>query len=335
MEAYIGKCLDSLLIPEFDAVEVLVVNDGSRDRSSEIAHSYADRYPASIRVIDKPNGNYGSCINAALPLATGRYVKVLDADDTFDTTAFSRFVQMLPDIDDDAVITSYTTIDEAGHESGRLDVNKWELPLGQSLSTAHAFPVIEQHFIQMHMIAYKSVLFSRFDYHQTEGISYTDTEWAIIPMAFCKSFRFLNLSVYRYLTGRTGQTMSDIQFAKNFNHLLEVITNLTINYQKSQFDKEISEHIFRKTVRHHIYAYSKALNLNNKKVMEELMQYDANLKVKYPRIYSAIDNYFEKGAPFRFIHEMRIQNFPSTLKFTLLQRVKFQIKRLIACSAIS
>ena len=60
MEAYIGKCLDSLLIPEFDAVEVLVVNDGSKDRSSEIAHSYADRYPGSIRVIDKPNGNSGS-----------------------------------------------------------------------------------------------------------------------------------------------------------------------------------------------------------------------------------------------------------------------------------
>lgn len=66
MEAYIGKCLDSLLIPEFDQVEVLVVNDGSKDRSSEIAHSYAERYPDSIRVIDKPNGNYGSCINAAL-----------------------------------------------------------------------------------------------------------------------------------------------------------------------------------------------------------------------------------------------------------------------------
>lgn len=105
MEAYIGKCLDSLLIPEFDAVEVLVVNDGSKDRSSEIAHSYADRYPGSIRVIDKPNGNYGSCINAALPLATGRYIKVLDADDTFDTAAFSSFVRLLPSISDDAVIT--------------------------------------------------------------------------------------------------------------------------------------------------------------------------------------------------------------------------------------
>ena len=72
MEAYIGKCLDSLLIPEFDQVEVLVVNDGSKDRSSEIAHRYADRYPDSIRVIDKPNGNYCSCINAALPQCTGR-----------------------------------------------------------------------------------------------------------------------------------------------------------------------------------------------------------------------------------------------------------------------
>lgn len=91
MEKYIGQCLDSLLIPEFDEVEILVVNDGYKDRSSEIAHSYANRYPDSIRVIDKSNGNYGSCINAALPVATGRYVKILDADDSFDTAEISKF----------------------------------------------------------------------------------------------------------------------------------------------------------------------------------------------------------------------------------------------------
>jgi len=54
MERYIGKCIESLLIPELNEVEVLVVNDGSRDNSSAIAHNYADRYPDSIKVIDKP-----------------------------------------------------------------------------------------------------------------------------------------------------------------------------------------------------------------------------------------------------------------------------------------
>ena len=64
MEAYILKALESLVIPRnLDALDVLVINDGSKDRSSELAHSFADKYPQSFRVIDKENGNYGSCIN--------------------------------------------------------------------------------------------------------------------------------------------------------------------------------------------------------------------------------------------------------------------------------
>ena len=72
MEKYLGRCLDSLLIEEIDIVEVIVINDGSKDRSSEIAHSYEERFPNSFVVIDKENGNYGSCINAGLSRASGK-----------------------------------------------------------------------------------------------------------------------------------------------------------------------------------------------------------------------------------------------------------------------
>ena len=65
MEQYLDRCLTSLIIDDdkMALLEVLVVNDGSKDRSSEIAHSYEARYPDTFRVIDKENGNYGSCIN--------------------------------------------------------------------------------------------------------------------------------------------------------------------------------------------------------------------------------------------------------------------------------
>ena len=56
MERYISQCLESLLIPNLSDVEILVINDGSKDRSSDIAHDYERRFPESIRVIDKPNG---------------------------------------------------------------------------------------------------------------------------------------------------------------------------------------------------------------------------------------------------------------------------------------
>ena len=59
MQDYLRRCLDSLIVPEeqMQRLEVLVVNDGSEDNSSAIAHEYQDKYPDTFRVVDKENGN--------------------------------------------------------------------------------------------------------------------------------------------------------------------------------------------------------------------------------------------------------------------------------------
>lgn len=86
MEKYLNKCLDSLLIKTgLEYLEVIVVNDGSSDSSLSIAQAYQQKYPDVFVIIDKTNGNYGSCINAGLPVAKGKYIKILDADDSFST----------------------------------------------------------------------------------------------------------------------------------------------------------------------------------------------------------------------------------------------------------
>ncbi len=88
------------------------MNDGSKDRSSEIAHSYQDRYPQTFRVIDKENGNYGSCVNRGLNEATGKYIKLLDADDSFDTNVFMHFLTEMQLTDVDMWITDTISVDE-------------------------------------------------------------------------------------------------------------------------------------------------------------------------------------------------------------------------------
>ena len=61
MAALLPRCVESLVQAErAELLDVIVVNDGSKDNSLEVAKSYAERYPSVIRVIDKPNGNYGS-----------------------------------------------------------------------------------------------------------------------------------------------------------------------------------------------------------------------------------------------------------------------------------
>ena len=105
MEKYLRKCLDSLIVSNenMELLEVLVVNDGSKDTSLQIAQEYDIKYPQTFRVIDKENGNYGSCVNRGLKEAVGKYVKVLDADDYFDTFEFEKAIDFLKQNDYDLV----------------------------------------------------------------------------------------------------------------------------------------------------------------------------------------------------------------------------------------
>ena len=58
-QAYMRKCVDSLLVGG-DDVEIIIVNDGSKDDTIKIANEYAERYPDIVKVVDKENGGHGS-----------------------------------------------------------------------------------------------------------------------------------------------------------------------------------------------------------------------------------------------------------------------------------
>ena len=82
VEQYLKKCLDSFIEPSImSQLEVLIVNDGSKDSTLEIAREYEKKYPDTFKAIDKPNGGHGSTINTAIENATGKYFKVIDSDD--------------------------------------------------------------------------------------------------------------------------------------------------------------------------------------------------------------------------------------------------------------
>lgn len=326
MEKLIGRCLDSLLIPELDKVEVIVVNDGSKDLSSEIAHDYAVKYPNSIKVIDKQNGNYGSCINAALPEIRGRYVKILDADDFFDSAVFSDLVKALPNIDDDAVITTHVILDSNNNVLKQSSFPE-NTPINQSLSVYEAKDNVLSEYVQMHQLAYSARIFKKFRYHQTEGVSYTDSQWSIIPLAYCKSFRCFNMVCYKYIMGREGQTMSAENMSKFLNNFFCVLVD-TLDYYRNFMGDTLSKHIFRRHfVQNHEFVYFQILKNTTDVNMNILQKYDEDLKIKAPDIYEEI-NYtkYDPKLDFCVFADIRRKRYPVNYQIPFPQLVKLSVK---------
>lgn len=119
-EEYLERNLNSLVIGG-DEVEIIVVNDGSKDRTSEIAHAYEAKYPNIIRVIDKENGGHGSGVNAGIENATGLYFKCVDSDDWVDEKAYKQVLAVIREnINNNVNVDLYFT----NFVFERLDLNK-------------------------------------------------------------------------------------------------------------------------------------------------------------------------------------------------------------------
>jgi len=211
METYLPKCLESLIVAKSELlskIEVLVVNDGSKDRTSEIAHAFANKYSGVFQVIDKDNGHYGSCVNVGLRLATGEFVKILDADDTYDNKRFEEWIRLLlKNVEDgwfkdvQLLLTDYIEVDSEGEQL------RYRKIAANPDIVGHIADIPRHYVFQMHAVAYRTSMLRRLNYTQTEGIMYTDTEWSVYPMEGVVKYYYWPHPVYRYLVDRIGQSM--------------------------------------------------------------------------------------------------------------------------------
>lgn len=243
MEALLARCLDSFIISEKNMalLEVIIVNDGSKDNSSKIAHEYAEKYPNTYVVIDKPNGNYGSCINAALKVANGKYFRICDADDKYDSQHLNAFVDFLNSIDSDLVFAPYQVLDFNSKVISEVKSATCYLEKSLQIEDVKWSEKDMLGYRAMHALCVKTKNLTQNKYKQTEGISYTDTEFVFYSVLYSQTCSFFEFPIYLYYLGRDGQTMSipsmiksHMHFYKNSQRMLDdyIILPNTIGKEK-------------------------------------------------------------------------------------------------------
>ena len=310
MQDYLRRCLDSLIVPEeqMKQLEVLVVNDGSKDDSSAIAHEYQDKYPDTFRVIDKENGNYGSCVNRGLKEATGKYIKVLDADDWFDAEGFEQFIKKLQTLDVDVVFSDFNVVNVVDGT-----IKKWKIicPKNKIIGLEDVLNV-HPLGVMMHSVCYRTAMVRSISYKQPEGISYTDQIWINEPMANAKTIYYYPIMVYQYMVGREGQTVDPNVSARNIKHhigcaieMIKAISRVPANTIQQEFLKRRAEHTING-----IYLMFLA---NNKLDMSILSDFDDEIKNLSPCVYDDLDKVvLHPFLRFHYVKKWRKNHTPFT-----------------------
>lgn len=308
--------------------EDLIINDGSKDGTSEIGHHYETMYPDTFRVIDKDNGHYGSCVNAGLARAQGKYVKILDADDYL-ASGFVDYLSYLDQTFADLVLTDSITIDEKGNE-----LSKKQFPFSQ-FDTMNIQCLGDNgiNVLNHFNITWKTTILKEMGYRQTEGLSYTDLEWSTLPVSRITSFAYCPTIVYCYLKGRSGQSV-DIEYRKN-NMWMEnkVVLGLASIFEESKDEipadnasllKQITAYHVQHVYFHYLINYPHDLN------EQELVSFDDNLKSSSPMLYDFISETqdIRKFGTFHYIRDFRKKGTRNTLKYAYYDAC-FAIKSLI------
>ncbi len=211
----VRHCIDSILVETvLDDIEILLVNDGSKDNTLEILRGYEGQFPDVVRVIDKENGGWGTAINLGIREAQGKYMKEVDADDWVDSPNIPNYIAFLNEHDIDYIATEYTEYfkaeDKHVRHSYQEDIYNKPMSLNdfwENHSTAWDFPI--------HAITYRTKMLQ--DFGMTVGDRYYgDIEYNLYPLPHVKTMCVLPLNITVYFRGSDEQSTSTTGYAKHF-----------------------------------------------------------------------------------------------------------------------
>ena len=292
IEKYEEQCLSSFVKPKaLPEIEVLVVNDGSSDRTVEIAEKYVQKYPDIFRVINKENGGHGSTKNSGIEEARGTYFKVVDGDDWVDGAAFGKLVRFLHTAKSDFIVNRYYWVH---NQTGEKKL-EFESPFpGVSYGREYAFSEVSgKTFLKMHALTIKTELLRKIP-KIDEHCFYVDMEYVLFPIPYVRTVTFLEEVVYQYRIGLAGQSMDMKSMQKNEVNYTRVLDRLLAYYEEQQRRKipvYCLTYLENSLGRMAATRFKIFLSFPyDRSISGKMKAFDRNLKECYPRVYAAVIN---------------------------------------------
>ena len=220
---YMEKCIESLL-KGGERVEIIVIDDGSKDNTGAIGDRYAAEYPTIVKVIHQENGGHGAGINAGLKAATGKYFKVVDSDDEV-SSDFVAFLDRLELCDRqggvDLFVTNYYYVHTDGIGDRSINYSN-VLPEGRIFTWGDTKRFQIHQMLTIHSSTFRTEVMRLCGGELPRKVFYEDNLMVCRTLPYVERMFYMNTDLYRYTIGREGQSVQDDVSRRRYTHHIQI-----------------------------------------------------------------------------------------------------------------
>ena len=291
-EAYMRNCIHSLLAGG-EEVEIIIVDDGSKDGTAAIADEYAEKYPTIVKAVHQENGGHGEAVNAGLRNATGLYFKVVDSDDWVSISAYKEILKTLeklagakPMVD---MLISNFVYEKEGVKRKKVMSYRSAFPQDQVFTWDDVKFLHKGQYILMHSVIYRTKLLRECGLELPKHTFYVDNIFVYHPLPHVKYLYYLNVNFYRYFIGRSDQSVNEKVMIGRIDQQLKVNRIMIDDYKLSD-----PRQVQNRKLRHYMKNYLEiimvvssiiAIRSGTEENLEKKYELWKYLKKKDPKTY--------------------------------------------------
>lgn len=294
-EAYMKRAVESLL-PGGEDIEIIIVNDGSTDKTREIAEEYEKKYPAIVRVVNQENGGHGEAVNTGLRHATGLYFKVVDSDDWVEEESLHQVLEKLREFVEseehiDMLISNYVYEKLEKNKQKVIDYRSC-LPVGRPFGWSEVGRFRSSQNILMHSVIYRTKLLRDCGLELPKHTFYVDNIFVYQPLPAVSKLYYLDVDFYRYYIGREDQSVNEQVMMGRIDQQIKVTKIMLDSHDLTKIRrKQLRKYMAKYLVMMMTVSSVFLIKMNTPESLakkEELWQY---LKKKNERMYREMNRY--------------------------------------------
>lgn len=269
VERYIEKCLETLVNQTLEDIEIILVNDGSKDKSIEIVNKFLKKYPEKLVYFEKENGGLSDARNYAIPYAKGEYIAFIDSDDYVEKDMYEKMYQLAKQDNSDMVECDFY----------------WEYPEKTKIDTGAIYNGKKEMLEKIRVVAWnkliKREILEKAKIEFPKGYRYEDVEFTYKLIPYLEKVSFFKKPCIHYIQRENSISNSQNERTKE---IFDVLNHVIRYYKEKGIYDEYKEEI------EYIYAryllcssLLRIVKIEDKKIREELLNKTwINLNEKFP-----------------------------------------------------